>query len=207
MEKLIKGLHKFQTEVFPLKQNFFKELAKGQTPEILFITCSDSRINPNMVTSAELGDLFIIRNAGNVVPPYGNGGGEEATIEFAVTELRVRDIILCGHSLCGAMQAATEIKQYTHMPSLTKWVQAYIEPTLTLVQENYQNMSKQDTVTILTQEHILKQVENLKTHPAVNAKLLDGSLAIHAWMYTFETGEILSYNVEDGQFERISPKI
>lgn len=207
MEKLIKGLHKFQTEVFPLKQNFFQELAKGQAPEILFITCSDSRINPNMVTSADLGDLFIIRNAGNIVPPYGTGGGEEATIEFAVNDLMVQDIILCGHSLCGAIQASTDLKKLTHMPSLTRWVQAYIEPTLTLVNENYQNLSKKDMITVLTQEHILKQVENLKTHPAVNAKLLDGSLAIHAWMYTFETGEILSYNVEDGQFERISSKV
>lgn len=204
MKKLIKGLHKFQTEVFPLKQNFFKELAKGQTPEILFISCSDSRINPNMVTSAEPGEMFIIRNAGNIVPPYGTGGSEEATIELAVNDLMVKDIILCGHSFCGAVHATLEEEKYRNLPSLHRWVETYIKPTLSLITENYQGMTHEEKMEVLTQEHILKQVENLKTHPAVNAKLLDGSLAVHAWMYSFETGQILSYNIEDGQFEPIS---
>ena len=207
MKNLIKGLHKFQTEVFPIQKNFFQELAKGQTPEILFITCSDSRVNPNLVTSSEPGDMFIIRNAGNIVPLYGANGGEQATIEFAVTELMVQDIILCGHSFCGAIQASTQLERYKHMPSLIHWVQQHIEPTLALVKENYPNLDDAALLDVLTQEHVLRQVENLKTHPTVSKKVAEGTLALHAWIYTFETGEILAYNVQEGQFERISSRV
>lgn len=105
MQKLIEGLHQFQNSVFGTQRELFERLAHGQTPETLFITCSDSRINPNLLTQTEPGELFILRNAGNIVPPYSTSqGGEAATIEFAVAGLNVRDIIICGHSHCGAMK-------------------------------------------------------------------------------------------------------
>jgi hypothetical protein len=105
MQKLITGVHDFQNRVFDKHRELFERLSQGQNPEALFITCSDSRINPNMITQTEPGDLFILRNAGNIVPPFGaTNGGEAGTIEFAVSALGVRDIIVCGHSLCGAMK-------------------------------------------------------------------------------------------------------
>src|SRR5438477_7372350 len=106
MKKLIKGLHTFQAEVFPIKKDYYKELIKGQFPEVLFITCSDSRINPHLITQTDPGDLFIIRNAGNIIPYYGSGGSEEATLEFAIHELGIQHIIICGHSYCGAIVAS-----------------------------------------------------------------------------------------------------
>ena len=109
MQKLIHGLHHFQTALFGSQRELFERLAEGQSPEVLFITCSDSRINPNLLTQTEPGELFILRNAGNIVPPYGAvQGGEAATIEFAVAGLGVKDIIVCGHSHCGAMKGLLE---------------------------------------------------------------------------------------------------
>src|SRR5437764_2936940 len=106
MQKLIQGIHRFQQETFRPLQGLFEQLSKGQNPETLFITCSDSRIDPNLLTRSKPGDLFILRNAGNIVPPHSAAsGGEAATIEFAVTAVGVKDIILCGHSDCGGMKA------------------------------------------------------------------------------------------------------
>ncbi|MFM2421431.1 MAG: hypothetical protein RL385_6154, partial [Pseudomonadota bacterium] len=105
MSKLIGGLHHFQQHVFRPQREFFEQLEQGQTPEVLFITCSDSRINPNLLTQTEPGELFIMRNAGNIVPPHSHDpGGEAATVEYAIEALNVSDIIVCGHSQCGAMK-------------------------------------------------------------------------------------------------------
>src|SRR5947209_1011259 len=106
MQKLVEGVHHFQANIFSPQRELFERLADGQSPVALFITCSDSRINPNLLTQTEPGELFILRNAGNLVPPYGAGpGGEAATVEFATAALGIRDIIVCGHSHCGAMRA------------------------------------------------------------------------------------------------------
>jgi carbonic anhydrase len=206
MKKLIKGLHKFQKEVFPLKKNYFEELAKEQKPEVLFITCSDSRINPNLVTSTGPGDLFILRNAGNIIPPYGIASGEEATIEFAVVQLGVKHIIVCGHSFCGAIEAAIHPEQMIHMPDFQKWITTHISPTLDLIKQNYASLDSQSLLNVLLQENVLQQVENLKTNPAVVDRLQKNKLSIHAWIYKIETGQIFSYNLQEGQFELISKK-
>jgi len=204
MKKLIKGLHKFQQEVFPIHKNFFQDLAKGQNPEILFITCSDSRINPHLVTSANPGDLFILRNAGNIIPIYSSvNTGETATIEFAVNELKVKDIIVCGHSFCGAVEAVLNLEKISNSSSLKNWIETNILPTLNLVNKNYQNLDKSSLMNILLQEHVLKQIENLKTYPFINQAIENNKIALHAWVYKFESGDIYSYNTQDGQFEKI----
>lgn len=203
MKKLIKGLHKFQTEIFSINKNFFQELTKGQTPDILFITCSDSRISPHLVTSANPGDLFILRNAGNIIPICGSGGGEAATIEFAVNELKVKHIIVCGHSHCGAIAAVRHVDQMENQPNLQAWIRTNIAPTLALVQNNYPNLDENSLLNVLLQEHVLQQLENLKTHTAVTHALKNHELTLHAWIYKFEDGDIFSFNQQEGQFERI----
>lgn len=203
MKKLIKGLHTFQTTIFPKKKGIFQDLIKGQKPEVLFITCSDSRINPNLVTSADPGELFIIRNAGNIIPDYKKGGGEWATIEFAIHALQVGHIIVCGHSHCGAIEAALHKKSMRSTPLLKSWIHENIDPTLQLIEDNYEQLTERSKINILTQENVLHQIENLKMNPAINKKLEDGSLTIHAWIYEFETGEIFSFNATKGQFEPI----
>jgi len=204
MKKLIKGLHKFQTQVFPVRRHFYENLVKGQNPEVLFITCSDSRINPNLVTSSDLGELFILRNAGNIVPAYGHHGSEEATIEFAIDKLKIKDIILCGHSHCGAVQAVTQLDDIKDTANLYAWIKKHIEPTLDLVKANYENLDHNTLLNILTQEHALKQIENLKTYPIINKAIAENNLSLHAWIYKFETGNIFYFDVHEGQFNLLN---
>src|SRR6516162_5964907 len=129
MQKLIQGIHRFQQENFRPMQGLFEELSKHQNPEALFITCSDSRIDPNLLTRSGPGDLFILRNAGNIVPPHGAApNGEAATIEFAVVALNVKDIIVCGHSDCGAMKGLLRPELVAPLPAVSAWL-AYAETT------------------------------------------------------------------------------
>src|SRR4030066_522787 len=114
MEKLYKGIHKFQESYFKKEENFFKRLSKGQKPEVLFITCADSRVDPNLVTQSKPGELFIVRNVGNIIPPHDaikDKNSVAAAIEFAVMVLKIKDIIVCGHSNCGAMEALYRAEQ------------------------------------------------------------------------------------------------
>lgn len=203
MKKLIKGLHKFQTEVFPIHKDFFEDLTKGQNPEILFITCSDSRINPHLVTSAEPGDLFILRNAGNIIPVYGSSGSEAATIEFALCELQVKHIIVCGHSHCGTVEGALDLAKFKNQPNLHTWISNHLTPTLHLVQKNYPNLDHNSLLNVLLQEHVLQQIENLKTHPVVAHAMNTHKVVLHAWVYKFEQGNIFSFNKQEEQFELI----
>src|SRR5688500_15887824 len=123
MQKLIEGFHHFQSSVFRSQRELFERLAAGQQPDALFITCSDSRINPNLITQTDPGDLFILRNAGNIVPPHGlPSNGEEATIEFAVVGLGIKDLIVCGHSHCGAMKGLLQPENLSEMPALVRWL-------------------------------------------------------------------------------------
>jgi carbonic anhydrase len=203
MKKLISGLHKFQTEVFPIQKDFFQKLVEGQEPEILFVTCSDSRINPTLVTSADPGDLFILRNAGNIIPPYSIPSGEAATIEFAINQLKVEHLIICGHSHCGALNAAPHLDSLKNQHQLHAWIDQNVSPTLALVNKSYHELDAVSFASILLQEHVLKQIENVKTHPAVNRAIDKGLLTLHAWIYRFEEGNIYSFNQNDGQFELI----
>ncbi len=200
MLKLITGLHHFQSETFLSHKELFERLAHGQNPDALFITCSDSRINPNLITQSNPGDLFILRNAGNIIPPYGAAnGGEGATIEFAVTGLGVKDIIVCGHSLCGAMKGLLHPEDLRDMPTVTAWL-SHAEATRRTVKENYTDLDDEQLLNVAIQENVLVQLENLRTHPAVAARLSRGQLNLHGWTYKIETGEVFSYQPDEGQF-------
>lgn len=202
MHKLIKGLHEFQTQIFQSQKELFERLSQGQRPEVLFITCSDSRINPNLITQTNPGDLFILRNAGNIVPPFGaTNGGEGATIEFAVAALGVKDIIVCGHSSCGAIQGLLNPEQLVNLPEVSRWlVQA--QASKRIAEENYcdLNLSKEQLLNVTIQENVLVQLENLKTHPSVASRLARGVLNLHGWVYKISTGEVFAYNPKEGQF-------
>jgi carbonic anhydrase len=200
MQKLIDGIHEFQRSVFRSRRDLFDRLAKGQSPETLFITCSDSRINPNLMTQTEPGDLFILRNAGNLVPPYGAAAsGEAATIEFAVAGLGVRDIIVCGHSLCGAMKGLLDPPSLREMPAVASWLQN-AESTRRVIRENYKDIEGPQLLSACVQENVLAQIENLKTHPAVAARLGRGEINLHAWVYKIETGSVFAFDPAAGQF-------
>lgn len=205
MQILVEGLHRFQDEIFSEKQALFEKLANGQQPLALFISCSDSRICPNMMTQTAPGELFILRNAGNIVPPYGAvHGGESATIEYAVCVLKVRDIILCGHSYCGAMAGLLNPASLDDLPSTKSWLQ-YAEATRRIIAENYGHI--RDPIARLTatvEENVLVQLENLRTHPSVAAALARRELSLHAWVYKFETGQVFSYDPQEGQYRSLN---
>ena len=205
MEKLIRGVHTFQNEYFSSQPELFERLSKGQQPETLFITCSDSRINPNLLTQTEPGELFILRNAGNMVPPYGaTNGGESATIEYAVAALGVKDIIVCGHSLCGAMKGLLEPESLTELPTVATWLKQ-AETTRRIIKDNYPGLEDGPLLTATVEENVLVQLENLRTHPTVAARLAKGELHLHGWVYKIETGQVFQYDPTEGQFLSLTP--
>lgn len=204
MQKLVHGLHAFQRDYFSSQRQLFERLAKGQSPETLFITCSDSRINPNLLTQTEPGDLFILRNAGNLVPPYGaTNGGEAATIEYAVAALGVRDIIVCGHSHCGAMKGLLHPEDVAELPVVADWLRQ-AEATRRIIKESYPHLEDGPLLSATVEENVLVQLENLRTHPSVAAKLARGKLKLHGWVYKLETGQVFQYAPEEGQFELLT---
>ncbi|MGE3314406.1 MAG: carbonic anhydrase [Planctomycetaceae bacterium] len=206
MQKLVKGIHQFQDNIFSTQRRLFERLVDGQSPEALFITCSDSRINPNLITQTEPGELFILRNAGNIVPAYGagGGGGEAATIEYAVSVLKVRDVIVCGHSHCGAMAALLHPEKCDKLPAVKQWL-SHAEATARIINENYTHITTEnERVTVTVEENVLVQLENLRTHPSVAAALGRGELKLHGWVYKFESGQVFSYHAEEGQFAQLT---
>ncbi|MEM9658157.1 MAG: carbonic anhydrase, partial [Planctomycetota bacterium] len=159
MKKLVDGIHEFQENFFRREHRLFETLAKGQTPLALFITCSDSRIDPNLLTQTRPGELFILRVAGNIVPPYGAVcGGEAATIEYAVSVLKVRDIIICGHSHCGAMGGLLHPEAIEKMPAVKAYL-GHAESTRRIVEENYAHIDDPGKrLTIAIEKNVLVQL-------------------------------------------------
>lgn len=200
MIKLHSGLHVFRTEVHEIQEEFFARLAKKQTPDAIFITCSDSRIVPNLLTQTDPGSLFILRNAGNIVPPScEHGGAEEASIEFAVTHLGVKDIIICGHSQCGAMKGLLNPEALVDMPAVAKFLR-HAEPTKTLIDEHYADASPSDKLAIAVQENVLVQLENVRNLPCVARKLWKREIELHGWVYEIESGNVYVYDPVHEEF-------
>jgi len=201
MQKLVQGIHSFQTNLFRSQRELFERLARGQHPDALLITCSDSRVDPGLIMQTEPGDLFILRNAGNIVPPHGPAvGSEQATIEFAIVGLGIKDIIVCGHSHCGAIEALLSIdKVRDSMPCMHAWLN-HAETTRQIVRHKYAELSSTQLLNVAIQENVLIQLENLRTHPAVAAALATDALKLHGWIYKFETGQVFAYDPLSGQF-------
>ena len=197
MKKLIRGLDKFRQTYVNTHQELLEQLSHGQKPRVLFIACSDSRVAPNLITDTDIGELFVIRNAGNIVPPYGAAnGGEGGTIEYAITALDINQVIICGHSHCGAMKGLLKLnKLQADMPLVYDWLK-HAESTRRLVLENYSDQSGEELIETLVAENVLIQIENLKTYPVIRAKLHQGKLKIYGWIYEIESGEVLAYDAK-----------
>ena len=203
MHRLLGGALKFGNHVFRGKRHLFESLEKGQKPTALFITCADSRICPTLITQSDPGELFVIRNAGNIVPPAGSAGGEAATIEYAINVLGIRDIIVCGHSHCGAMAGALDYPDGVDgFPFLTGWLK-HVTAARGIVLTEYADAPREKQLDILTEANVLLQIEHLSTHPVVARALANDELDIHGWMYRFETGHISSFDLKTGKFRDI----
>lgn len=200
MLKLVEGVHAFQKDIFAGQKELFARLARGQAPTTLFITCSDSRISPNLLTQTAPGELFILRNAGNLVPSWNDAGGAEAAaIEFALVGLGVQEIVICGHSHCGAVKGLLNPASLEQMPSVRTWLK-HAESTRRVVLENYPELKGEDLLNVAIQENVLGQIEHLRTHPAVAARLASGKVRLHGWVYKLETGEVFAFEPEKRQF-------
>lgn len=203
INQIIDGITDFHDHYFAGHRELFEHLSHGQKPEVLFITCSDSRIDPCLITQSHPGDLFVIRNVGNIIPAYGiTNGAEAAGIEYAIVALNIKDIVICGHSHCGAIKGLMKISSLAEqMPSVYNWLRLYGEPTRRLVMENYPDYPHDDLLKLAIEQNVLTQIDNLETYPVVRAKIHSGWLTLHAWMYEIESGEIFAYDANTGKFE------
>ena len=208
MQELVDGIHRFQQDVFGTHEQLFHDLVRGQKPLALFITCSDSRVDPSLLTQTAPGQLFVLRNAGNIVPPHGvAAGGEAATVEYAIGVLGVRDIIVCGHSHCGAMAGLLAPDTLKELPAVRSWL-GNAESTRRIIAENYGHlMGDEARLKATIQENVLVQLEQLRTHPSVAAALGRHAVRLHGWVYKFETGQVFRFDPESGQFTAIDREL
>ena len=203
MRDIIDGFRKFQRDAFPVRSELFKQLATFQNPRTLFITCSDSRVIPELLTQREPGDLFVIRNAGNIVPSYGpEPGGVSASVEYAVAVLHVTDIVLCGHSDCGAMKAICNGQHLSHLPAVASWLR-YAD-SAKIINAARQHTSPEASLNSLIHENVIAQMTNIKTHPSVALALSENRLRLHGWVYEIEQGLIEALDTETGLFASLS---
>jgi carbonic anhydrase len=200
MKNLIKGYLRFRKDVFPQWKDHFHLLAELQAPDVLFITCADSRVVPNLILQTEPGDLFICRNAGNVVPPFGEtAGGVSATVEYAIEVLKVQHVIICGHSDCGAVKAVLDKKDLTRLPITERWLK-YVEASWQYRDPSNPMDDEKARHTALIHANVIAQLHNLKTHPEVAAGLAKGTLQVHGWYYDILTGQIQAYDQQAHKF-------
>lgn len=203
MQKLIDGMKHFQQNLLWQRRELFQRAAAGQRPAALLITCSDSRVLPETLLQADPGDLFVSRNAGNIVPPADAATGEAATIEYAVTSLGVTDLVVCGHYRCGAVRAIVWSDAASELPKTTEWL-AHASETKTIVEKEHADLEGDALWDKAVECNVLVQVKNLATHPVVAAGLESGIIRLHAWVLRFETGEVLAFDAATDSFRPLT---
>jgi carbonic anhydrase len=204
MRRILHGIRAFQDDVFPSRRTHFEQLAAGQAPATLFITCSDSRIVPHLLTQTEPGELFVLRNAGNLVPPYtAEHSGEAATIEYAIQVLKVQDIVVCGHSHCGAITGVLRPEMLEGLPAVEKWLAHAQRVRHEILEHGSGADSDDDQLTAAIKANVLVQIDHLRTYPAIAAAEPSGSLTLHGCFYRFETGEVAVFDAASGKFTAI----
>lgn len=202
MRKLVSGIVDFRQNALPSYREKFAKLALGQSPDTLFVACSDSRVVPNLFASTDPGDLFVVRNVGNLVAPCGPDGlsvgdqSEAAAIEFAVLTLGVKDVIVCGHSECGAMQAIAKGRQHLDPPHLREWLR-HGEPSLARVGALYDD---QEGANLLSMANVLQQISHLETYPVIKGRVAAGTLRLHGWWFELSTANVYSYDTKEQRF-------
>ena len=203
IQALVNGVHHFHNVGFKQQEALFARLAQGQKPEACFITCADSRIDPNLITNANPGQLFIVRNPGNIIPCYGtSNNGELAAIEFAIVALEVKDIIICGHTHCGAMKGLLNPEDLKAMPSVAQWLR-HADSTAAIIHDHYSHLQGNELLTVTAEENVLVQLEHIRTLPVVASRVSRGLVNLHGWMYNIETGEMFTYRSEKNQFMKL----
>ena len=201
MNELIGRVFHFEKMVFPNQSALYEQLTtNGQSPKALMISCADSRVVPEQIMQALPGDLFVCRNAGNIVPPFATAnGGVSSTVEYAVAALGVRDIIVCGHSDCGAMNALVNPEKLEGMPNVAAWLR-HSQAAHKVASESYPDVVGADRVRIMAMENIVAQLNHLRTHPSVAAGIARGEISLHGWFVDIHAGAILVLDGDTGRF-------
>jgi len=199
VDKFLGGISRFQKRVYPKHQGLFEQLALGQRPEALFITCADSRIDPCLLTQTKPGELFICRVIGNIVPPYPDAiGGVSATVEYAVGVLRVPEVIVCGHTDCGVMKGALNPDALEAYPNVAAWL-SYAQV------EQRDAQPTPEFLLALTENNVSAQLKNLLTHPVVAARMAEGDLTLHGWVYHIGSGSVTAFDEASQKFQPLGP--
>lgn len=204
MKKLVRGIIDFRNRIRPEYRETFARLALGQSPDALLIACSDSRVVPNLFASTEPGDLFVTRNVGNLVPPAtdrtaSDSHSEAAALEFAVLSLNVRDIIVCGHSDCGAMRTALSHRTADDAHHLRGWLR-HVEPALRRFEQSHLPAGSLEPHNHLSQLSVLQQIEHLRSYPFVREREIAGTLGLHAWWFDIADAEVWAYEKDQDRF-------
>jgi carbonic anhydrase len=201
IEQLLAGVRKFRTEVYPERQASYQQLIReGQKPHALFITCSDSRVDPELLTQSGPGEIFVFRNIGNLIPAYGEMlGATSAVIEYAVVALNIPHIVVCGHTDCGAMKGLLERQQSAKLPIVNRWLMS-AEAALSIVEARDTPADAKQALDPLIEENVILQMNHLRTHPSVAGRIAQGSLAISGWIYDIGAGKVRIYDERERRF-------
>jgi len=200
MKGIFEGLSLFQQIAYPRHKELFERLAKNQTPQAVFVACSDSRVVPNLLVQAEPGDLFIVRNAGNIVPPAGSGyGGTIASLEYAIFGLGIRDVILCGHSNCGAMKGVLHPEKLENLPAVRQWV-SYAEPARLAVEAAHPGAEGEEALNLAVEYNVIAQVRNILTYPRIRPLVEKAELELYGWVYDIATGQVKGLDASGRKF-------
>lgn len=205
MHRLIEGALRFQAETHGLLRNGGGHSGR-QTPFAVFVACSDSRVVPEVLTQREPGEIFVVRNAGNIIPSYGPAaGGVSASIEYAVAALGIEDLVVCGHTDCGAMKAILRDDKLDKMPAVASWIKHAAAAKEIVAATLPADADERTRLHALVYENVLCQIRNLQTHPVVAAKLAAGRLRLYGWVYGVETGSVETYDAGTGRFVPLTP--
>lgn len=205
LAKIVEGVKKFRRDVYPAQRELFECLRHRQEPIAMFFTCADSRILPNVLLQTGPGEIFTERTPGNIVPKYSDHvGGVTASMEFAILALHVPLIIVCGHTDCGVVKALLEPERASGMPALQTWMRHSLPARERLLRERQDDgRSKEEKLRLLTEYNVLTQLENLRTHPAVESRCASGELTLEGWIYDIGDGSVKSARADSGRFEEL----
>ncbi len=204
LERLKDGIRKFRRSVYPERREMYRRaMREEQRPQALIITCADSRVHPDVLTQAAPGELFVTRNIGNMVPAYGEMmGGVSAVLEYAVSALKVKHLVVCGHTDCGAMKALLDPESVESMPTVKSWLRN-AHTALSVTDALAGDGAGEDKLRVLTEQNVLLQIQHVRTHPSVAGAVAKGSLTISGWVYDIAGGDVRVCAEGDNVFKGI----
>jgi carbonic anhydrase len=205
-DRLLWGVRKFRREIFPGKQSVYEQsVREGQQPHTLFITCADSRIDPELLTQSGPGEIFVTRNIGNLVPAYGEMvGGVSAVIEYAVTAIGVSQVVICGHTDCGAMKALLHPEKVSSMPTVKTWLRNAEAASSVVNAQHGADAADETKLTALIEQNVVLQMNHARTHPSIAGRLAKRALAIRGWVYDIANGTVRVYDENRGEFHVVN---